>query len=248
MGPRKTGRTSSVTKPWPNAAEAVRVSTSTTHPAMAELFTNLFSPYGHVSKHPRYKKDTQSYEWNLNAVLDGSFKFLDEEREAAWKWIAEDQRTSLAYIAGVFDAEGHVALWEDKGRTTIGVGFSNTNTELLTFIGFQLRELGYVPGNICINKREGTSTSKYQIQHRKDYWQLLLQRFADCQSLLRVMPIRHREKVQKAEFATSLVYKQAWSEVQPKYAAIRDGIHSERNSFVAEAERIYKTNHDDPNY
>src|SRR5208283_2452106 len=55
----------SVTKPCPNPSEAIRVSTSTTHPAMAELFTNLFSPYGHISKHPRYKKDTQSYEWNL---------------------------------------------------------------------------------------------------------------------------------------------------------------------------------------
>ena len=61
----------SVTRPWPNAAEAIRVSTSTTHPAMAELFANLFSPYGHVYKHPRYKKDTQSYEWNFNAVLEG---------------------------------------------------------------------------------------------------------------------------------------------------------------------------------
>jgi hypothetical protein len=71
----------SITRPWTNAAEAIRVSTSTTHPAMAELFTSLFSPYGHVYMHPRYKKDTQSYEWNLNAILDGSFIFLQEERE-----------------------------------------------------------------------------------------------------------------------------------------------------------------------
>src|SRR2546422_10473875 len=34
--------------------DAVRVSTSTTHPALADLFTILFSPYGHVYKHPRY--------------------------------------------------------------------------------------------------------------------------------------------------------------------------------------------------
>ncbi len=238
----------SVTKPWPNAVEAIRVSTSTTHPAMAELFRNLFSPYGHISKHPRYKKDTQSYEWNLNAVLDGSFKFLDEGREAARKWIAEDQRTSLAYIAGVFDAEGYVSLWDARGSTCIGVGFNNTNTELLAFIRQKLRELGYIPGNMYINKREGTVTSKYQIPNRKNYWQLTLQRFADCQSLLRVMPIRHREKVQKAELATSLAFRQTWSEVQPKYGAIRDKIRNERDSFVAEAERTYKLTHPQTQY
>src|SRR5712692_747596 len=56
--------------------DATRVSTSTTHPAMAKLFTELFSPYGHVYQHPRYKKDTSSYEWNLQTILDGSFDFL----------------------------------------------------------------------------------------------------------------------------------------------------------------------------
>lgn len=35
----------SVSRPWNGV---VRVSTSTTHPAMAELFRSLFEPYGHV--------------------------------------------------------------------------------------------------------------------------------------------------------------------------------------------------------
>jgi hypothetical protein len=112
-----------VTKPWMNAAEAIGVSTSTTHPAMAELFMSLFSPYGHVYKHPRYKKDTWSYEWNLNAVLDGSFIFLQEEWEDAWKRIAEDERTALSYLAGVLDAEGSILLWLGKERTTLSASF-----------------------------------------------------------------------------------------------------------------------------
>ena len=49
----------SVSKPWKGVA---KVSTSTTHPAMAELFRSLFEPYGHVYQHPRYKKDTKAYE------------------------------------------------------------------------------------------------------------------------------------------------------------------------------------------
>ena len=233
----------SVTKPWTNAAEAIRVSTSTTHPAMAELFTSLFSPYGHVYKHPRYKKDTQSYEWNLSAVLDGSFMFLQEEREAAWKWIAEDERTALSYLAGVLDAEGSISMCDDKGRTYLSVHFFNTNLQLLTFIAQTLRTMGYTPGSIRINKYKGAKTSKYNIPHRKDYWQLAMSRFAECQSLLRSMPLRHLEKIKKGKLAISLVYRQSWRDVRQELGAIRHGIIAEREIFVAEAERVFRANH-----
>jgi hypothetical protein len=233
----------SVTKPWTNAAEAIRVSTSTTHPAMAELFSNLFSPYGHVYKHPRYKKDTQSYEWNLFAVLDGSFVFLREEREAAWKWIAEDKGTTLSYLAGVLDAEGSILLWQDKENTNLSVSFFNTNVQLLSFLERALIATGYTPGNIRISKREGARMSKYKIPHRKDYWQLGLSKFVECQSFLKIVPLRHREKIQKAELAVSLSYRQPWSEVQKKYIALRECIHAERDLFVAEAERVFKASH-----
>ncbi|MDA4113012.1 MAG: hypothetical protein OK474_03100 [Thaumarchaeota archaeon] len=129
----------SVTKPWPNAAEAIRVSTSTTHPAMAELFTSLFSPYGHVYRHPRYKKDAQSYEWNLSSVSDGSFIFLQEDREHTWKWIAEDERTSLSYLAGVLDVEGSVVITAIQGRTVLMLCYYNTNLALLHFLCESLR-------------------------------------------------------------------------------------------------------------
>ncbi len=55
----------SVSRPWKGV---VRVSTSTTHPAMAELFHSLFGKYGHVYQLPRFKKDTSSYEWNLEVL------------------------------------------------------------------------------------------------------------------------------------------------------------------------------------
>ncbi len=60
--------------------DAVRVSTSSTHPAMVELFRNLFEKYGHVYQHSRFKKDTHTYEWNLSTILDVSFSFLLEPR------------------------------------------------------------------------------------------------------------------------------------------------------------------------
>jgi hypothetical protein len=56
--------------------DAVKVSTSSTHPAMRELFDSLFGHYGHVRHYPRYKYDTLSFEWNFEAILSGSFEFL----------------------------------------------------------------------------------------------------------------------------------------------------------------------------
>jgi hypothetical protein len=91
----------SVSRPF---GDAIRVSTSTTHPSMARLFRTLFEPFGHVYQHPRYKKDTQSYEWNLQAILDSSFGFLLEDRSTSWNWIQEKVTTILAYVAGAWDA------------------------------------------------------------------------------------------------------------------------------------------------
>ena len=71
---------------------------------MARLFRTLFEPFGHVYPHPRYKKDTQSYEWNLQAILDSSFGFLLEDRSTSWNWIQEKVTTILAYVAGAWDA------------------------------------------------------------------------------------------------------------------------------------------------
>jgi hypothetical protein len=57
------------------------------------------------------------------------------------------------------------------------------------------------------------------------------------------MPLKHREKSQKAELAISLSYRQLWSEVQKKFESIREFIHVERDLFVAKAERVFKANH-----
>jgi LAGLIDADG-like domain len=233
----------SVTKPWTNAAEAIRVSTSTTHPAMAELFSNLFSPYGHVYKHPRYKKDTQSYEWNLHAILDKSFDFLLEEREVSWNWIRESEGTALRYLAGMMDAEGSIIVTGQRDSTMMMVCYYNTNVELLNFVLRLFRTLGYTPFGPYLDKHKGSRTSKYGIPHNKDYWHIAISRFAECQDLLRRMPLKHSEKIQKAQLAISLPDNGSWSEVRKRVEIIRGAILAARNQFVQEAETVYKSTH-----
>ncbi|HZW84769.1 MAG TPA: hypothetical protein VFE91_02560, partial [Nitrososphaerales archaeon] len=132
----------SVSRPFNGA---VRVSTSTTHPAMAELFHSLFSPYGHVYQHPRYKKDTMTYEWNVQSILDESFEFLLMARQEARVWASSKESTLLAYLAGILDAEGSVGIYGNGSTTAIQVLVYNTDYDLVSFVRSSWAKLGYRP-------------------------------------------------------------------------------------------------------
>ena len=233
----------SVSKPW---KDVVRVSTSTTHPAMANLFRSLFEPYGHVYQSPRYKKDTRSYEWNLYAIVDNSFDFLLDDRTEVWKWVAQKESTLLGYLAGVLDAEGSVGIHSNGIGTSIRVMYYNTSQELLIFIKGALEMLGYRPTGPYLDKRKGTSTSKYKIERKKDYYKLALQRFGDAKDLVGRLPIKHSEKVRRMQLATSISLGQAWGTVEQQIENLRARIRQERDTFVQEAETVYLRRHSVP--
>ncbi len=121
----------SVSKPWRGA---VRVSTSTTHPAMAKLFHSLFDAYGHVYQYPRYKKDTGTNEWNLQVILDQSFGFLLMKFRACWKWVLEKRSRTLTYLAGLVDSEGSIGIYRAKRDTALTLTIYNTNLKLMRFV------------------------------------------------------------------------------------------------------------------
>jgi len=233
----------SVSKPW---KDVVRVSTSTTHPAMANLFRSLFEPYGHVYQAPRYKNDTKSYEWNLYTLVDSSFDFLLDDRTEVWKWVSLKESTLLAYLAGVLDAEGSIGIHSDGTGTSIRVMYYNTSKELLIFIKIGLEKLGYGPTGPYLDKRKGTSTSKYRIERKKDYYKLALQRFNDAKDLIGRLPILHSEKVRRKQLAISISLGHAWNIVEPRIEALRTEIREERDAFVLEAETVYLRRHPAP--
>jgi hypothetical protein len=226
--------------------DAIRVSTSTTHPAMVELFASLFGPYGHIYRHPRYKKDTCSYEWNIHAILDESFDFLLEDREMSWKWMSENEDTKLRYLAGMLDADGSVTITGNRdgtGGTILMVCFYNTNLDLLHYIIKLLQSLGYNPIGPYLDKPRGYKSSKYGIPHNKDYWHVALSRFSECQDLLGRLPIQHPEKIQRSQLALLIEYKEAWLAVREGVYRIRAAILEARDQFVREAETVYKKTH-----
>jgi len=230
----------SVSRPWKGV---VRVSTSTTHPAMVKLFRSLFEPFGHVYQAARYKKDTNTYEWNLMAIVDNSFEFLLQSRESAWAWVSTKESTLLGYLAGVLDAEGSIGIYGNGSGIALQLLFYNTHLELLRFIYGCLVKLGYGPLGPYLDKKRGTLTSKYGIVRRKDYWKIALARFDQVQDLLPRLPIRHPEKVPRKQLALSLALSQPWDDVAPRIEELRKSIRLGRDAFVGEARASYLEHH-----
>ncbi len=223
--------------------EAVRVSTSTTHPALSDLFAQLFSPYGHVSKYPRYKKDTNTYEWNLQAILDKSFGFLLESRDECREWVIRKDTTILSYLAGLMDAEGNIRIYPNPRTIGIIVSIWNTDTGLIEFANKCLKKLGYRPMRPYLDKRKGGKSSGFQIERKKDYWRLQLGRFDEAQSLLRRVPLRHREKVEKKELALSVAKGDLYENVSSKVATLIDSFDQEAAEDTWEAEQQFLETH-----
>lgn len=233
----------SVSRPWKGV---VRVSTSTTHPAMVELFRSLFEPHGHVYQHPRYKKDTKTYEWNLSTIVDESFEFLMTGAEASWEWVAEGPSTSLAYLAGLFDAEGSVGIYRNARTTAVTTCFYNTNIDLLLFVHKCLDALGRRPTRPYLDKQKGFRSPGFHIEMKKDYWRVMVANFDESQSLLRTLPLRHREKVEKKQLALSITKGDAWDLVRGRVSSLRDSVREERVLFTREAELDFLNRHGKP--
>jgi LAGLIDADG DNA endonuclease family protein len=225
--------------------DAVRVSTSTTHPALANLFTDLFGQYGHVSKHPRYKKDTGTYEWNIQAILDKSFEFLLEPRDRCREWVLSKESTRLAYLAGLIDAEGHIRLHANPKTIGIEVSIWNTDTGLLEFAYKCLKQLGYMPLEPYLSQPAGGVSSGFHIARRKAEWRVLLARFEETQSLLRRLPLKHQEKVAKEEVALSIAKGDLYEKIAERLSFLKKAFHDETDRYTKQAEAEFLERHPD---
>jgi hypothetical protein len=223
----------SVSKPWNGV---VRVSTSTTHPAMAELFHSLFDPYGHVYQSPRFKKDTKTYEWNIYTIVDASFDFLFDSFADVAEWLLSKQSVTRAYLAGLLDAEGSIGIYPAKLLTSVTVAYYNTNLDLMWLVHRAIRTLGFHPLEPYLDKKKGFRSPGYHIEMKKDYWRVLLARFEESQEFLLSLPIRHSEKVAKRSLASEIPMGTGWNNVESRVEGVRASIKSARDSFVAEAE------------
>ncbi|HVB95169.1 MAG TPA: LAGLIDADG family homing endonuclease [Nitrososphaerales archaeon] len=197
---------------------AIRVKTSSTHPAMIELVLSLFGCYGPSRVYPRYSKMV-GYEWSVEAELDQSFEFLLIEKDMPPA--NGSRKIILSYLAGLFDSEGSVWLWE--GRTFAPrVSFTNKDLTMLGWIETRLTQLGFYSARGPPDGRDVSRTSMW--------------RKGEILALIQAMPLRHPEKKAKARLL--LGREDLGSEFEVRWYGLLDDIEYDRATFIQLAQSI----------
>lgn len=167
---------------------------STTKPAQVSLIKKLFSPYGGASI-TKTKRGT----FEINAYLNGSFKFLIAKEDKIPNWITKNRKSFLAFFAGYADAEGSLYLRKTKGRrarsfATFEVQSYDRNILQQLWMGF--KRLDIISPRVFISSRKGTPCGNKKYVSNDDAWCLTITRKVSLWKLIHFWEkySRHRDK------------------------------------------------------
>jgi hypothetical protein len=193
----------------------VIVNTTTTHPAMINLFCNLFERYGHCAV--LSKKGTLGFEWALLCSLDRSFDFLTTIAGHI------DEFDFFSFLAGYSDAEG---CWMVRRSHKDGVSFlfelQTQDMKTLRYIKTGLESFGYHP-TFGIKRLSGSYVNG---NLTKDVFYLRILRWDEIISLINnLMPYtKHQEKIDKMNLILAIGKGFSWSATKNRIDAFRTGI------------------------
>lgn len=120
-----------------------------------------------------------------------------------WEYVRK-RRETVAYLAGLFDSEGSIGVYRNAKKTAIVLAYCNTDLALLRRVGKGIAELGCHPLRPYLDRKKGFRSPGYHIEMKKDYWRVLVASFEEAQAILRILPIRHSEKIAKRALALSM--------------------------------------------
>ncbi len=215
---------------------AIRVRTSTTHPAMAQLIRQLFLPHGAIHEYPK-KAQFVEYEWCLDCDVDGSFEFLLNPKDSM-KAIFSSQQLFLTFLAGFFDAEGSIYYHKKRSSGGFELSMNNVNEGLLGEIASKLSEMGLSP-----KLRRASQNPERGVKNGGEFiGRLTLWRYENIAHILKILPIRHAEKCAKAAIALTLGYRSGPKDRRDTIArwdALKLQIRSQRDDYVDKARLEY---------
>lgn len=223
---------------------AVMVTSSTTHPAFANLFHELFEKYGPVYQYPMQEKG-KGYKWKVAVRLDNSFQFLLKTPMETIHWVASNERLFVNWLAGIVDSDGYIHISENHDYTRVRLVIYNTNERLLRTVKRILNEFGYHLDGPYRKSNKG-KTTPYGITYRKDMWILAMQRTKEAQKLLKHLPLRHSEKLDRKALALSVESTDKSNDIKSKAHEIRQGIQADVIKFAEQAKHEYLSRHRHP--
>jgi hypothetical protein len=219
----------------------IRATTGTTHPAMINLFKDVFSDYGRVRfiscRHmKRDEIPRPRFDWTLQCDLDQSFKFLVRKPKGVPKWILNDNKCFLHFLAGYFDSEGTINITKHGIYLDLRLWLHSEDFEILKDIKDKLVKLLYHP-ILRIAQKKG------ERKHRQDYLQLDIHKRIEVISLLQSLPLKHEEKRKRRKLALEIQDIKRWSEVKDRVMALREAVRAEVKQCIQKAREDYEKRH-----
>lgn len=204
------------------AGRLVELGTSTTHPAMMQLFHSIFSAYGHPTSSPSYEKRNGYYRYYLSVYLHDSFERVLTKSINMPSWIprSKDNPIFESYLSGLIAAEGCVRLYDNHGHADAVMHITLNKRQLL-------EELSQVIGG-----RLYEVTRAYRLVI---YGQAAL-------DLLRHLDLRHDEKVRKSRLMIAHAGER-WTIVEPLWNELVNSIKIGVKGPTASARLDYVAKH-----
>jgi hypothetical protein len=143
---------------WRKTRNTIEVRVSTTHPAMAKLFSDSFSQYGHIMADAGRAYLPGRYRWQARAHLDNSFSFLVPKSSD----LPKESNRFYGFLAGYSDAECCWSVYFSKKRIKTSWSIESRDLFLLRSIRDRLRCEGFHPLHYVFRKQRSQRFRKNQ--------------------------------------------------------------------------------------
>ena len=140
----------------------------------------------------------------------------------------------LAFLAGLFDAEGALVLHRKEKHYDPELSVTNADRELLDSLSVRLNRLGISVHPYWRWQEE----SRDGISGRSFIGQLRIWKFSEVVAFLDLVPFRHREKLAKAQLARMIASRgnaSARADILVEWKHLVAAIRAERDEFVKSA-------------
>jgi hypothetical protein len=225
----------------------VRVAACTTHPSFGNLFKTSFERFTHIYERPRFNKEKNKYEWELETFLHPSFGFLLSCKRTP-RWVLQDNSVFMHFLAGYADGEGILSIARNTKRCVAFLFcISSEDKAILRSIYGRLKSMGFHPSLRKLREAGEINVFDGKIScYTKDFWMLRLKRRKEVIKLLEILPLKHSEKVRKKQLMFKLRAKVYQKDVEDDVLRLKNEIKSEVLKYKQAAEKAYRKRRSNP--
>jgi len=167
--------------------QTIKVDTSTTKEVQIELVKSLFEPYTKVGAGRNKYGNTMLY-----CNLDLSFSFLlDYKNDKIPKWILNEDKYFILYLAGYIDAEGHFGVYNGIGAFSLG----SYDKGILFGVANQLEKFNILTEGPKLECKKGY-IDKRGIKWNGDLWKFRIRRMRELYKFINIIKpyIKHKKR------------------------------------------------------